>query len=56
VSSFTIAAQISGVDLTAMKSRFGQTDSDGNGIYGVTNYWAPALAASTFFRPYFITG
>lgn len=46
VSSFVIATEISGVTLTAMKSRFGQTDSDGNGIYGVTNYYAPALASS----------
>ena len=47
VGGFFITAQISGVKLTAMKSRFGQTNSDGNGIYGVTSYWAPALTASS---------
>jgi len=47
MSSFTIAAEISGVDLTAMKARFGQLDSDGNGIYGVSSYYAPALATAS---------
>jgi hypothetical protein len=41
---------------TAVKAFFGNLGGFNSSIYKVTNYWAPALSATTFFRPYFITG
>jgi hypothetical protein len=46
----------SGFSSTACKVIFGNMSGFNSSIYKVTNYWAPALSATTFFRPYFITG